>query len=114
MVISALKLYQNHSEIARRMNITRHTVISILSKYKESKSVSNAPGQGRKRKLSDADIKEMAKEAKKKSKCAPELAQRYSFRTRKHVSESTVQRRLREQGLAYLTMGGSNSRTEGR
>lgn len=53
-------------EICRKTGVTRPNIRAVLKKYKESKSVKNRPGQGRKRKLDSNQDKIVVKKAKSK------------------------------------------------
>ena len=63
-------------DVAKKLKISQKAVWSIWNKYRETNSIKNRPGQGRKRKLSATDEKtiiEQAKEAKKSTRNLPNV-----------------------------------------
>jgi hypothetical protein len=58
-VIYSNDLKMKQTAIAKKVGITQGEVSKILSKHKRTGSVKDAPGRGRKRKLSDADEKKL-------------------------------------------------------
>ena len=96
--------------IAKELGISRSKVQDLIQKYQESGTIHDRPRPGRKRKLSDAEIKKAAKQAKS-GKSAPVIARSFSKSTpqnsktrAKTISDRTVQRRLKEAGLKYLVV----------
>ena len=87
--------------IAQKMNIRPITARKLVRKYQATESISNQPGQGRKRKLSNTDVMRVKKKAKS-GKSAAVIASEESKRHRETVSERTVRRDLKEAGLRYL------------
>ena len=59
--------------VARKVGVNRHTVSAIMDKYKKTRSVHDVKGRGKKRKLSDSEIKRVVSKAKK-HKTAPQIA----------------------------------------
>jgi len=90
IVISSEEKNPNYSQIAKKIGCTRPTVKAVLQKYKETGTVDDRAGRGRKRKCSEAEVKAMVRKAKK-GKFAPEIA-----RESKKVAVRTVQKYLRE------------------
>jgi len=90
-------------EIAERVGCRKQTVIDFLKRYKKTKSLANAPGQGRKRKLSRKDERTIVKKAKK-GKTAKKLAQELSPKIKGGIEETTIRRTLRKEGLRYLVV----------
>ena len=88
-------------QIAHKVNCSREAVSLVLSRYRERGTAKDKPGRGRKRKLSNRECKEMARQAKK-GKPATELARTRAIKTKKEVSRSTVSRALRKEGLRNL------------
>jgi len=97
IVFSVGKGKPNYSRVARKVGCNDKTVKNVLKKYEETGSVANQPKSGRKRKLSDADVKQMVKKAKK-GKFAPQIARE----SKKKVSARTVRRELKKGGVCYL------------
>lgn len=95
------ELHLSHSAIAKRMGISRTTVIDILKKYHEIGTVNNRPGQGRKRKISELDEKKIVKKARK-GKDATEIAREHEAETGMRVHERTIQRVIKKHKLQYL------------
>lgn len=91
----------SHAAIARKMGISRHTVIDILHKYHDIGTVRDTPRRGRPRLISEEEVKQIIKKAKK-DKDATEIAREYEHKTGIKVSERTIQRIIREHGLQYL------------
>ena len=93
-------------KIAKELEISRSGVDKLIQKYQETGTVHDRPKSGRKRKLSTAEVKKAVKKAKS-GKAAPEIARDISKMKEKktsQVSERTVERRLKEQGLRYLVI----------
>lgn len=97
-------------EIAQKLHVTKRTVDNVLKKYSSTGSVKDQPGRGRKRKLSYTEKEKMVKKAKG-GKDAPEIAREYSAK-RGRISERTVQRALKEEGLSYLIIQETEALTE--
>jgi len=91
----------SHRQIARKMKINKQSVRNTLHKFRETNSVRDRPGRGRKRRVSEKEEKTIVRNAKK-GKCAPQLAVEYQKRTGKSVSERTIRRVLKTHHLAYL------------
>jgi len=83
------------------MNISTRTVQSVLKKFRETKTVHDQHGRGRKRKLTKNDVNRMVKKAKK-GKTARQLSLEYEKETGKSISDRTIQRTLKIEHLAYL------------
>ena len=81
--------------IARELKMNEQTVHDVIDKY-ETGTVHYQPKSGRKRKLSDAQVRQAVRKAKK-GKSAPQIAQEIEI----DVDPRTIQRRLREAGLFY-------------
>ena len=95
--------------IAKELGISRSKVQDLIQKYQESGTIHDRPRPGRKRKLSDAEIKKATKQAKS-GKSAP-VTQSLSKSTPQNsktrantISDRTIQRRLKEAGLKYLVI----------
>ena len=86
----------NRTTIAQKVGVHRNTVTRVIDKYLETKTVDDRPHTGRKRKLSDVDLKVAVQMAEKKQK-APQIARALHNK----VSSRTIQRRLKEQGFFY-------------
>lgn len=89
------------TKISRKIPCSRQAVYDVLSKFRQTGTVKDRPGRGRKRKLTPPECKELARQAKK-GKPATELARAYRRKTEKEVSARTVERTLHEQGLVNL------------
>lgn len=88
-------------QIAKKMHISAATVQNTLCKFRETKTVHDRAGGGRKRKLSSQDEKKIVSKAKR-GKSAKQIAREYERETAKPISEHTVRRALKEHHLAYL------------
>ena len=89
-------------DVAKKLKISQKAVWSIWNKYRETNSIKNRPGQGRKRKLSATDEKTIIEQAKKRKK-APEIS-RMLQKQGKTVSDETVRKTLKTHGYYYLTI----------
>jgi transposase len=83
-------------KIAQKLGLHHLTVSALIEKYIETGTVHDRPRSGRKRKMSDSDVKLAVRMAKKKKK-ATQIAQALDNK----VSVRTIQRRLKEQGFFY-------------
>jgi transposase len=83
------------------MKIDKKTVNEIMKKYRETGSIEDRPGRGRKRKISKEDEKKMIKLAKKE-KPATEIAQMYTSDTGKSIAVNTVRQLLHEHHFYFL------------
>ena len=90
-------------EAKRHFKVSKNTVKRCLRKVKETGSVANRPGQGRKRKLSQKDRKSVLKRAKRKQD-APQIAGAISKKLERPISTSTIRRILHESPLKYLVI----------
>ena len=88
-------------DIADRVGITKKSVGAILKKEQETGTVHDRKGRGRKRKTTATDDKLIIREAKK-GKSSPAITQELKKRTGKKVSNTTVQRRLKQHNYCYL------------
>ena len=88
-------------KIAKRLDIRHNTVLDILDKYHDTGDVIDRPGRGRKRKIPELDRKRIVKKARK-DKDSTEIAREYRKETGITVSESTIQRIVKESKLEYL------------
>lgn len=91
----------NGAQIAKRMKITERTVSLVLKKNRETGDVKDRPGRGRKRILSELDIKEIVRQAKR-GKPATEIARLHNRKSKKHISENTVRGVLHQKGMVNL------------
>lgn len=82
--------------IARELKRNKKTVNNVIKKYQETRTVHDRPKSGRKRKLSNKQVSQAVKKAKK-GKTAPQIARECEI----DVDPSTIRRRLREAGLFY-------------
>lgn len=91
------KSLRDISKIVKRSHCT---VYKIINKYKQTGSVQNKPRNGRPKKLSNREIKEIAKDVKKNpTSSAVKIAEKISQTNEKTVSASTVRRALHSCGL---------------
>ena len=94
--IVALSRHFSHAEIANELGRPRRTVSNFLQRTRERGSIENLPRAGRPRKLSDSDVRLLVRDAEKESRVPfRELANINNF----NVSEQTIRRRLREEGI---------------
>jgi transposase len=82
--------------IARELKKNEKTVNNVIEKYQETGTVHDRSKSGRKRKLSNKQVKRAIRKAKK-GKTAPQIAREFEI----EVDPSTIRRRLREAGLFY-------------
>jgi hypothetical protein len=81
----------------RKQKISFKAIRKILEKYDETQSVHDKPKSGRKRKLSEADVKAVLKEVKKR-KTSPQIAQKL----KKKASVRTIQRTIKKEGKSWM------------
>ncbi len=89
-------LKKTPAEIAHSLKMNEKTVHNIIEKYERTGTVHDQPKSGRKRKLSNKQVKRAIRKAKK-GKTAPQIA----LECETKVDPSTIRRRLREAGLFY-------------
>lgn len=89
-----LKLSPN--QIAKKLKHKPEHVTTLIEKYKQTGSVKDRPGRGRKRKLNASETKKVVKMAKK-GKFAPQIARE----CKKKITPRTIQRTLKREGLFY-------------
>jgi transposase len=97
VVIFKKEMQWTNKKIAQKVKCREQTVHDVWEKYQETGTVHDRPKSGRKRKLSDSESKQMAKEALK-GKAATEIARD----SKKSVSARTVRRALHREGLVNL------------
>jgi transposase len=83
-------------KIAQELKMNETTVHNIIEKYAETGTVHDLPKSGRKRKLSNKQVRQAVRKAKK-GKTSTQIAQECET----EVSARTIRRRLREAGLFY-------------
>ena len=91
---------QSKKSIAKKLDVDINTVRHVLKTYEETGDVVPKHKGGRKRKISNADAKQMVKKAKS-GKFASDLADDYARTRHRIVSNRTVQRTLKRRGLKY-------------
>lgn len=87
---------QTPYKIAQEMKMNEQSVHNVIEKYEQTGTVHDRPKSGRKRKLSNAQVSQAIRKAKK-GKTAPQIARECKTK----VDPRTIQRRLREAGLFY-------------
>lgn len=87
--------------IAKKLKIRRKNVKQLIHKYQETGSVSTKSGQGRKRKLSSADVTRILKKAKT-GKSARAIAQEEAKTHGGTMGRETIRRALKGSGLQYM------------
>jgi transposase len=92
----------SNKDIARKLGINIKTVRRWVKRNLRHLPLKNLRGQGRKRKLSVKEEKRIAKKAKEKEVEAPQLAREVSEKLGETISDDTIQRALKRQGLKYL------------
>jgi transposase len=90
-------------EIERKLGVKRENIRAILKKHHETGTVSNRPGQGRKRKLDKQQEKNIVKKAKG-GKDAPQIAREMSEKLQEPISDDTIQRAIKRSGCKYLVV----------
>jgi transposase len=99
-----------NQQISDQIGVDPKTVYNTWKRFKKKRSMATKKGQGRKRKLTNKQRKQLAKKAKK-GKESPQLAKEYSPKVG-GVSESTIQRELKREGLQYLVIENKDLLTE--
>ena len=96
--------------IAKELGVSRRKVQNLIHKYQETGTIHDRPRPGRKRKLSEAEVKTVAKKAKSGAPASviarslSESKSRKSKTSAETITDRTVQRRLKEAGLKYLVI----------
>jgi hypothetical protein len=94
--ILALEPLYSHAQIGSQLNIPRTTITSFINRTRERKSVENLPRPGRPRKLSDAAIRYLVRNAESETRVPFKELQNL---TNIDASIQTMRRRLREEGI---------------
>lgn len=102
-VIGYLEAGKSISETAKHFNIGKSTVNDLKRKVKQTGSVENRPGQGRKRKLSQKQRRSIKNKAKR-GKNAPQITREISHELKQSISVETVRRTIKETKLQYLVV----------
>jgi hypothetical protein len=93
------------------VGVKEDTVRETLKRFRETKSLSNRPGQGRKRKLDSKEERKIKRKAKS-GHSSNELAASFTSSDGQQVSERTIRRILNRQGLKYLVYDEREELTE--
>jgi transposase len=92
--------------IAKKLNRNLKTVKKWIKRCWKKPSIpvsfKNRPGQGRKRKLTKKQEREVVKKAKVKDEDSPQIAREMSKKVPGGVHFKTIQRVIKERGLVYL------------
>jgi transposase len=110
-IIGFLEAGGTPAEAARQYNVTISSVTRLQEKVKETGSVKNRPGQGRKRKLSESQADKVRKRAKR-GKNSPQIAKEMSQELKEPVSVDTIRRTIKEGELEYLVVEEEEELTE--
>lgn len=95
---------ENHlsiRKIAEIVKVSTRSVTLVLKKHRETGSIKDRAGRGRKRKVSEQERKVMVQQAKK-GKPATEIARLYRRKQKKSIDEQTVRNILHEVGMVNL------------
>jgi transposase len=99
-IAALLKVSLNHSDIARRLNVSRKCVANIAEKIKNGEALANRIGQGRRRSTTNSDDRLLTIMTKRdRTQPLKVLAAKWIEAIGKTVSKDTVSRRLRSNGL---------------
>lgn len=102
-VIGFLEAGGTPAEAAKQYDVTISSVTRLQEKVKETGTVKNRPGQGRKRKLSTSQAKKIRKKAKRGKNC-PQIAREMSKELKEPVSTETIRKTIKEGELEYLVI----------
>jgi transposase len=102
-VIGFLEAGRTPAEAAKQYDVAISSVTRLQEKVKETGSVKNRPGQGRKRKLSKKQADKVRKKAKR-GKDSPQIAKEMSQELKEPVSDVTIRRTIKEGELEYLVV----------
>jgi len=94
--ILALEPLYSHAEIGAQLDIPRTTITSFVNRTRERESIENLPRPGRPRKLSDADVRYLVRNAESEARVPFKELQNL---TNIDASIQTMRRRLREEGI---------------
>jgi transposase len=94
--ILALESLYSHAKIGAKLNIPRTTITSFLSRTRERGSIENLSRPGRPRRLSDTDVRYLVRNAESETRVPFKELKNL---TNMEVSEQTMSRRLRDEGI---------------
>jgi len=94
--ICALRRSMSHQKIGDELDIPRHTVSNFLKRLDNHDSINNLPHPGGPRKTTTADDRYIVHLAKTHTHIP---LKELHFETNLNVSEQTIHRRLRENGI---------------
>ena len=94
--ILALEPLYSHAQIEAQLNIPRTTITSFINRARGRESIENLPRPGRPRKLSDADVRYLVRNAESETRVPFKELQNLA---NIDASVQTMRRRLREEGI---------------
>src|SRR5439155_11581079 len=94
--ILALDPLYSHARIEAQLNIPRTTITSFINRARGRESIENLPRPGRPRKLSDADVRYLVRNAESETRVPFKELQNLA---NIDASVQTMRRRLREEGI---------------
>lgn len=90
-------------DIGSLLKLPKSTVFNIIKKYKETNSLANCPGRGRKPILTPREKRNVVRKIKKDPfKSAPKIAAEVKEDTGKAVSSQTVRNILKKEGFKAI------------
>ena len=99
MIVDAYKAGEGYSAISKRFAVSRTAVKSIIAKVKETHSVKNKVGRGRKRKISQFLERKIVREVQKNQRTTTKMIVKDLANSEVDVSRSTVKRVLHRNAL---------------
>lgn len=102
-VISLHKQGYGYKKIAKRLNISRDTIGSIVRKFKAKGTVERLPGRGRKRLLSATAVRYLRRKVEKNPRVTAEELRQDMSEGGIQVSSQTIRRTLRNDGFHART-----------
>src|SRR5436190_16936464 len=94
--ILALEPLYSHAQIEAQLNIPRTTITNFINRARGRESIENLPRPGRPRKLSDADVRYLVRNAESETRVPFKELQNLA---NIDASVQTMRRRLREEGI---------------
>lgn len=102
-VISLHKQGYGYKKMAKRLNISRDTIGSIVRKFKAKGTVETLPGRGRKRLLSATAVRYLRRKVEKNPRVTAEELRQDMSKGGIQVSAQTIRRTLRNDGFHART-----------
>uniref|UniRef100_A0A8C5PMV6 Transposase n=1 Tax=Leptobrachium leishanense TaxID=445787 RepID=A0A8C5PMV6_9ANUR len=102
-VITLHRKGNGYKKIAKKLNILRETIGSIIRKFKAKGTVETLPGHGRKKMLTSTAVRYLKRRVEKSPRVTAEELRKDLSDVGTEVSAQTIRRTLRNEGLHART-----------